>query len=193
MPRLVNVCIKIPEDLYEKLEKRAKVVGINVQMYVRTLLERHISRTREKVGGLGVKEVDLMMKLQHVIRNIKTSSKDNFRDIVISKTCSEDLKHMAKYIINEIKQRIPQLCMDQLLEDCKEYKEFEYLRTKLEETQDSVEMIKFIASRYSEDVLLHLKQLFFMERCTLIELAKVVHGAFKNSLQRLFLVLLNLE
>ncbi|MEM3980492.1 MAG: hypothetical protein QXV06_04505 [Ignisphaera sp.] len=64
---LVDINIKIPKDIYEELVRRARIIGASVKTYIRTLLERHVSKTREEISDLESKEVDLILRLQHIV------------------------------------------------------------------------------------------------------------------------------
>jgi hypothetical protein len=189
---LVNLCIKIPKDLYDELEKRAKIIGINSQTYVRTLLERHISRTKGGTHGFSAREVDLVNKLRLIIKNIDEDARNNFRNIDISKPCIEDLKHVIKEIFEEIKLNLVEVCGGQPLKKCKEYIELENLRSKLGGMRDPGEMVKVLAPKYEDSVLLRLKLLFYMERCTLAELAKITYSASPNLFYKMILILLDI-
>jgi predicted DNA-binding protein len=190
--RTIDICIKIPKNIYEELERRAKVLGTNVQIYVRTLLEKHISRARGGVHEMETREVDLMNRLRYIIKKINENAKNDFRDISISKSCIEDLNHVVKDVLEKLKNSITEICENQSLSECRDYVELENLRLKLAEISDPIVRVRMLISKYENKVLSYLKQLFYMERCTLTELAKIVSGISPDSFRKMMMVLLDI-
>lgn len=193
MPKLVDISIRIPRGTYEELEKRARIVGVNVQTYIRTLLERHVSRAREKIGDFESREVDLILRLQHIIRRIKSIESNGFQNLVISRVCFEDISHIVKDLMAQIKQAVVEKCGGKLTDECKDYEEFRKIEIEVSKVQDPITKLRTITSRYYRVVAPFIKQLFFMERCGLLELTFVLYNALSNPLAKLVTILLDLD
>uniref|UniRef100_A0A7C2Z8Q6 Ribbon-helix-helix protein, CopG family n=1 Tax=Ignisphaera aggregans TaxID=334771 RepID=A0A7C2Z8Q6_9CREN len=193
MTRLITINIKVPQNIYEELERRARIVGTNVEVYVRTLIEKNISRSKRGVGGLNVREVDLVLKFRHMIKRACEMTERGPSNVKMSSVCLADIAHIIKNSMDRIESEIVNLCRDVSLKSCPEYQSFLQLSEKIRKTFDPLEKVRLLI-RYREDVVIgFLKELFFMERCSLYELATILHGTTGNAMAKLIMALLDID
>lgn len=195
MTNFMEVSIRIPRGLYEDIEKRARSMGINVQTCIRTLLERHINKVKikSKYGGLGIDEVDLVVRLRSVVKNIKTATEKGSQDIELSKVCIEDLARIVRDIVGQVEERVARECNSRLANECDDYTRLKELKNKLSRVKDVVEQMKMAILEYENEAVQYIKRLFYMERCSLAELAIVFPYTIDKSMAKLLMALLEIE
>lgn len=193
LTNFVEVNVKIPRNLYEEIEKRAKIVGTNVQIYIRTLLERHINKIKSKYHDIEIKEVDLVIKLRSIIKKIKTMVKEEGLGTKLSKVCEEDLAHVIKDVVDQIEQKITKICTDKSVNKCDSYIRLKELKSKLLRVENVVERMKIIISEYEDDVIPYIKKLFYMERCSLAELTVILPYTIDKSITKLLIAILEVD
>lgn len=193
MANFVEINVAIPRNLYEEIEKRAKIIGTSVQMYVRTLLERHISKVKEKYHDLEIEEVDLIIKLRNIIKKIKMMAKEGDWGKKMSKTCAEDLAHIVRSIIDQVKQRTVRICVNRSASECNDYIKLKELEGRILNEESVVERMRIILSEYEDDAIQHIKKLFYMDRCSLAELAIIFPYAIDKSIVKLLKAILEID
>lgn len=187
------VSIKIPEKLYQELEKRARSIGTNVQAYICTLIERHISKTKGVIPGYEAKELDLMLRLRQIVKKLRLLAERGFQHTKLSNTCREDIHHIFRDIVEHIEQKIKEECSEAQIEECESYVRFKELRSKALETKDVVDKIRVIAIDYEDIVLMYLKRLFLLDRCSLTELVTILYGVTEKAISKIIITILDLD
>ena len=195
MSSTVKVSIPLSEDLYRELAKRARAVGTNVQAYIRTLLERHVSRAKGFVHKHEVDEVGAVLRLKNMVKNLKNLMSRDFQGVKVSSTCINDVDNTLRDIVEAIEEKIRALCRESGADDnsCEHYTKFKQLYSKIAKAEDIAEKLRILASQYEDYVLEHMKNLFFLERCSLSDIAALLSPAVSDVLHKLLDMLLELS